>query len=128
MSYASENDLSVFRRECVSAIEGKTIFADKIYQDNPFWNEEKAYKSNELFTPIKAVKGVTVQEKQRNKADDGIFSAAVSSVREPVEAFFSWLIVKTSIQRVQKCRSTAELLIHTLGKFAIAFIFLIFNY
>lgn len=119
LSSASENDLSVFRRECVSAIEGKTIFADKIYQDNPFWNEEKAYKSNELFTPIKAVKGATVQEKQRNKADDGIFSAAVSSVREPVEAFKEL----KSAGLLPDC-----LYIHTLGKFAIAFTFLIFNY
>lgn len=128
LSSASENDLTVFKRECVPAIAGKTIFADKIYRDNPFWDVERACKSNELLTPVKAVKGATVEEKQRNKAADDLFSAAVSSVREPVEAFFSWLIDKTNIQRAQKCRSTAGLLIHTLGKLAIAFIFLIFNY
>ena len=77
---------------------------------------------------IKAIKGATVEEKQRNKAADELYSAAVSSVREPVEAFYSWLINKTNIQRAQKCRSTAGLLMHTLGKLAIAFIFLIFNY
>ena len=47
---------------------------------------------------------------------------------EPVEAFYSWLINKTTIQRPQKCLPTAGLLIHTLGKLAIAFFFLIFNY
>lgn len=30
LSSASENDLTVFKRECVPAIAGKTIFADKI--------------------------------------------------------------------------------------------------
>lgn len=31
-------------------------------------------------------------------------------------------------KRAQMCRTTAGLLIHTLGKLAIAFIFLVFNY
>ena len=127
LSSASENDLTVFKRECVPAIAGKTIFADKIYRDNPYWGQEREYKHNELLTPVKAVKGATEQEKQRNKAADDLFSAAISSVREPVEAFYSRLIDKTNIQRTQKCRSTAGLLIHTLGKL-IAFISLIFNY
>ena len=128
LSPASENDLTVFKRECVPSIAGKTIFADKIYRDNDFWSEEGSRKSNELLTPIKAIKGVSDVEKQRNKAADDLYSAAVSSVREPVEAFFSWLNEKTNIQRANKCRSTAGLLIHTLGKLDIAFIFLIFNY
>ena len=128
LSSASENDLTVFKRECVPSIAGKTIFADKIYRDNPFWNGEREVKSNELLTPVKAIKGASEEEKQRNKAADDIYSAAVSSVREPIEAFYSWLIDKTNIQRAQKCRSTAGLIIHSLGKLAIAFIFLIFNY
>lgn len=128
LSSASENDLSVFKRECVPAIAGKTIFADKIYRDNPYWNMEKELKHNELLTPIKAVKGATEEERQRNKAADDLYSAAVSSVREPIEALFGWLINKTNIQRAQKCRSTAGLIIHTLGKLAIAFIYIIFNY
>ena len=128
LSSASENDLTVFKRECVPSIAGKTIFADKIYRDNPFWNGEREVKSNELLTPVKAIKGASEEEKQRNKAADDIYSAAVSSVREPIEAFYSWLIDKTNIQRAQKCRSTAGLIIHSLGKLAIAFIFLILNY
>ena len=88
----------------------------------------KSIQSNELLTLVKAVKGATVEDKQRNKAAEDLFSAAVSSVRESAEAFFSWLIDNTKIQRTQKCRSTAGLLIHTLSKLAIAFIFLIFNY
>lgn len=128
LSSASENDLAVFKRECVPGIAGKTIFADKIYRDNPYWNGEREYRNNVLLTPVKAVKGATEGEKQRNKAADDLYSSAVSSIREPVEAFYSWLIDKTNIQRAQKCRSTAGLLVHVLGKIAIAFIFLIFNY
>ena len=64
LSSASENDLTVFKRECVPAIAGKTIFADKIYRDNPYWNNERNVKNNELLTPIKAIKG---QPKKRNR-------------------------------------------------------------
>lgn len=73
-----------------------------------------------LFSPVKAIKGTCITEKQWNKAADDLYSAAVSSVREPIEAFFGWLINKTNIQKAQKCRSTAGLLIHTLVKLAIA--------
>lgn len=68
------------------------VFTDKIYRDGAFWDTEREMKRNELLTPIKAVKGATEKERQRNKAADDLYSAAVSSVREPVEAFFSFLI------------------------------------
>lgn len=127
LSAASENDLAVYKRECAPELSGKTVFADKIYQDGPFWKEE-ADNGNTLLSPVKAVKGASEAEKCWNKAADDLFSAAVSAIREPIEAFFGWLIDKTNIQRAQKCRSTPGLLIHTLGKLAIAFIPLIFNY
>jgi hypothetical protein len=68
----------------------------------------------------------TIQEKQRKKAADDLFSKAVSSVRQPIEAFFNWLIEKTDIQRASKVRSTKGLLVHVFGKIAAAFINLIF--
>jgi len=64
LSSASENDLTVFKRECVPAIAGKTIFADKIYRDNPYWDNEREVKNNELLTPVKAAKG---QLRKRNR-------------------------------------------------------------
>ena len=85
-------------------------------------------KANVLYAPVKSVKGASEEEKQRSKAADDLNSQAVSSVREPIEALFSWLNEKTNIQRAGKCRSTCGLLIHTMGKMAIAFLFLIFNY
>lgn len=74
---------------------------------------------------IKALKGVTDEEKQRNKAADDLFSSAVSAVKEPVEAFFAWLKVKTNIQRTYKCWSNPGRIIHEMGKIAIAFTTLI---
>ena len=39
---------------------------------------------------------------------------------------FNWLNEKTNIQKAMKVRSTSGLLVHTMGKIAIAFIYLIF--
>ena len=79
-----------------------------------------------MLTPVKAVKGQTEQEKQRNKAADDLFSKAVSEVRQPIEGFFNWLIEKTDFQRASKVRSTKGLMVHVFGKLAAAFINLIF--
>jgi hypothetical protein len=52
----------------------------------------------------------------------------VSTVRQPVEAFFSWLNEKTNIQNAKKVRSEQELLLLCFGKIAIALMALVFNY
>lgn len=79
-----------------------------------------------MLTPVKAIKGQSEQEKQRNKAYNDLFSTAVSKVRQPIESFFNWLNELTNIQRAQKVRSSSGLLIHMMGKIDIAFIYLIF--
>ncbi len=79
-----------------------------------------------MLTPVKAVKGQTEIEKQRNKAADDLFSTAVSKVRQPIESFFNWLIEKTYFQKASKVRSTKGLMVHVFGKMAAAFINLIF--
>lgn len=128
LSPASENDLKVFQRDCVPDLFNKNIFADKIYRNKAYWDKESKDKNNVLYAPIKSVKGATEDEMQRDRAANDLYSQAVSAVREPIEALFSWLNEKTNIQRASKCRSTSGLLIHTMGKIAIAFITLIFNY
>lgn len=60
--------------------------------------------------------------KQRIKAADNLFSTAVSSVRQPIEAMFSWLIEKTNIQRACKVWSTKGLIVHAFGKLSAAFL------
>ena len=122
---ASVNDLSVFK-QAWSDIFDRCFFGDKIYHNKEFFAELESKKNSVMLTPVKAVKGQTEQEKQRNKAADDLFSKAVSKVRQPIEALFNWLIEKTDIQRASKVRSTKGLMVHVFGKLAAAFINLIF--
>lgn len=122
---ASVNDLTVFKTEW-SKIVNRTFWGDKIYYNRDFFKDLEIKNNAVMLTPVKAIKGQTLQEKQRNKAADDLFSRAVSSVRQPIEAFFNWLIEKTDFQRASKVRSTKGLLVHVFGKIAAAFINLIF--
>jgi hypothetical protein len=75
------------------------------------------------LTPIKLVKGETQRTRQFKKAADDLFSTAVSSVRQPIESFFNWLIEKTDIQNASKVRSTKGAILHTFGAIAAALTF-----
>ncbi|NDV56505.1 IS4/IS5 family transposase [Parabacteroides sp. 52] len=124
---AQDNDLTVFKQAWGDTISNRKIFADKIYSNFEYFSQEKKQTQQiEMYTPVKAIKGMSQQEKQQNKAYDDLFSHAVSKVRQPIESFFNWLNEKTNIQRAHKTRSTSGLLVHTMGKIAIAFIYLIF--
>ena len=124
---AEDNDLTVFKQIWGDHICNTRIFGDKIYSDFEYFSDSKKQKQNiEMLTPIKAVKGQSERERQSFRAYNDLFSTAVSKVRQPIESFFNWLNEKTTIQRAQKVRSTKGLLIHTMGKIAIAFIYLIF--
>jgi hypothetical protein len=108
-------------------IFNRTCFGDKIYSDFDCFNPKKTATQNiGMLTPVKAVKGEPLEITQRNKAFNDLFSTAVSKIRQPIEPFFNWLNEKTNIQRAMKVRSTSGLLVHTMGKIAIAFIYLIF--
>lgn len=122
---ASVNDLSVFK-EAWSDIVDRNFFGDKIYFNKEFFANLEKEKNSIMLTPVKAVKGQTEAEKQRNKAADDLFSRAVSKVRQPIEGFFNWLIEKTDFQKASKVRSTKGLMVHVFGKLAAAFINLIF--
>ena len=122
---ASFNDLSVFK-DAWSNISNRCFWGDKIYSNKEFFAELEKKKHSVMLTPVKAVKGQTELEKQRNRAADDLFSKAVSKVRQPIEGFFNWLIEKTDFQRASKVRSTKGLMVHVFGKIAAAFINLIF--
>lgn len=72
---ASENDLTVFKSECVPYLAGKIVLADKIYSDFFFFNEDNPVK---VFTPHKEIKGEPEVIKQREKTATDLFSKAVS--------------------------------------------------
>jgi len=57
-----------------------------------------------------AVKGMEEVIKQRIKAANDLFSAAVSRVKQPIEAMFNWMIEKTDVQRARKVSSTKDLI------------------
>jgi hypothetical protein len=122
---ASVNDLTAFKVEWAEIVN-RIFWGDKIYHNKDYFKELEIKNNAVMLTPVKAIKGQTLQEKQRNKAADDLFSKAVSSVRQPIEAFFNWLIEKTDIQRASKVRSTKGLLVHVFGKIAAVFINLIF--
>lgn len=124
---AEDNDLTAFKQSWGDTICDRTIFGDKIYSDFEYFDSRKRLNQNiEMLTPIKGIKGQSDEEKQRNRAYNDLYSTAVSKIRQPIESFFNWLNEKTKIQRANKVRSTAGLLVHTMGKIAIAFIYLIF--
>jgi len=121
---ASENDLNVFK-QFWSDIPDTVFFGDKIYQDKPFFQDVFQKYNSLMYTPIKAVKGEAECLKLRDKAYNDLFSKAVSTIREPIESFFNWLIQKTDIQRASKVRSAKGLLVHIFGRIAAAL--LVFN-
>lgn len=122
---ASENDLNVFKQDWGS-IPNRTFFGDKIYNDAEFFKDLAINTNSVMLTPVKGVKGQPEVIKQRDKAANDLFSTAVSTIRQPIESLFNWLIVKTDIQRACKVRSTKGLLVHVFGKIAAAFIYLVF--
>ena len=69
-----------------------------------------------LLMPNKKTKGESLDETQRNQAHNDLWGKAVSSIRQPIEAFFNWIIQKTNIQDASKVRSTKGLLVHAYGK------------
>lgn len=122
---ASVNDLELFRQSWF-AIEGRTLFGDKIYYDNDFFSLMEREQGTQMLTPVKAVKGKCQALKNFDRAADDLFSRAVSAVRQPIESLFNWLIEKADIQNASKVRSTEGLVTHAFGRLAAAFIILIF--
>ena len=122
---ASENDLNVFKNAW-EYIENRTFYGDKIYHNVDYFNNLTTSKNSMMLTPIKGVKNQSDWEKNFDRAYNDLFSKAVSTIRQPIEAFFNWLIEKTDFQRASKTRSTAGLLVHVFGKISAAFISLIF--
>jgi hypothetical protein len=123
---ASVNDLTLFK-ERWAHLTDRVFFGDRIYFDRPFFAAMRETCGSGMLTPVKHVKGTTEWEKRFFKAADDMYSAAVSSVRQPIESLFGWLIEKVDIQRASKVRSTAGLLVHVFAKLSAAFIGTIFN-
>lgn len=126
ISKASENDLNIFK-ENWSLLASKTFFGDKIYRDEPFFNTLFKEKRSIMYTPIRETQGKPDILKNFDRAHKDLYSKSVSTVRQPIEAFFNWINEKTEIQNASKVRSTKGLLLHVFGKLTACFLKPFFN-
>lgn len=117
---ASTNDLTALKA-ILPALANRTVVGDKIFASVEL-NQQLADQGVEIITPVKLKKGQKYLE-----AADKLFSCYISSVRQPVESFFNWLIEKTAIQTACKVRSEKGLWVHCFGKLAAALFILVFN-
>lgn len=126
ISKASESDLNIFKENWAS-LSNKTFFGDKIYKDTAFF--EQLYQENQsiMYTPIKGIKGKSEELKHIDYAYENLFSKAVSKIRQPIEAFFNWINVKTQIQNASSIRSKNGLIVHIFGKLTACFLKPIIN-
>lgn len=122
VSPASNNDLTVFK-PIFETLHNRAIFADKIYGNVEFEKWLLENNNLEILTPVKKKKG----QKKLNLSDS-LYSKSVSKIRQPIEAFFSWIIDKTGIQNASKCRSKKGLLTHVFGRFAAAMMMMTFDF
>ena len=118
---ASANDLTVLKQTTLPYVEQRTLVGDKIYASAPL-QAQLCQQQVEMMTPIKLKKG-----QKRLDAADQLYSSYVSSIRQPVESFFNWLIEKTHIQTASKVRSQKGLLLHCLGRLAVGMYIMVFN-
>lgn len=108
---ASENDITV-AKEWLSDVHNLDLFADKAYASES-WAKELAERGVTLFTPVKLKKGQTFLDSW-----DKLFSSAVSSVRQAIESFFSWIQSKTRIQSASRVRSSNGLISFIFARLA----------
>jgi len=114
VSKASEHDLPV-AKEMLADVVNIRLFGDSAFIDKE-WKAFMFSDNNvEIFTPIKRKKG-----QKKLSFWDGIYSSAISSVKQAIESFNNWIIVKTNIQRASKVRSAAGLTAFIFARVACA--------
>jgi len=99
------------------ALPNRDFYGDKIYSDSELLEQMGKSFNSRILTPIKTVKGQSETTKQWDKAANELYSKAVSSIRQPIESLFNWIIEKTDIQRASKVRSPKGLIIHIFGRY-----------
>lgn len=116
---ASESDLTTFR-DNFSSLSGQTVFADKAYLDRDLQRTLSANGSS-LLTPVKYPRGYSERLRAMFRASDDLFSRAISSIRQPIESLFAWLLERSDIQRASHVRSTKGLFVHIFAKLTAIF-------
>ena len=119
LTKSSEHDLNAVR-EILPRLKGRAVIGDKAYSKmdlNEILEKEHGVC---IYTPVKLIKGESIQIRQFKYAADKLFSTAVSRLRQPIESLFNWLIEKTDIQRASKVISNNGLTVHVFGRLAAA--------
>lgn len=124
LSSASEHDYEVFKNDLLPLLKNAKCYLDSAYFDEA--NQE--YYEKEYNVKIYAI-----AKRQRGQTElfvDQISqNTMISRLRQPIEAFFNWLIEKTNIQNASKTRATKGVLSHVYGKIAAASVLIaIFNF
>ena len=114
VSKASEHDLPV-AKELLDDVMNIRLFCDSAFVDKQWQAFMLSERNVEVFTPIKRKSG-----QKKLSFWDGLYSSAVSSVKQPIESFNNWLIEKTNIQKASKVRSTAGLISFVFARVACA--------
>lgn len=114
------HDLTALKEQLSWLPSDMTLFADKAYVSRDFKDHLREHKQINLITPIKKPK------KKHLSKDEKSYNKTVSSIRQPIESFFKWLIDKTDIQRASAVRSADALLVHCIGKLTFALLLLTF--
>jgi len=118
LTEASCHDLNALRQMNLH-LGNCALFADKAYAC-----QETEADFNKVGTVL-----ATPSKKQKNQPlehTDSLWSRFVSSMRQPIESLFNWVIEKTGIQNASKVRSTNGLFVHCYGKLAVACLLLVF--
>lgn len=110
---ASEHDSKAFKDFIAPNLRNCLVYGDSAYVD-----EAAAQELLDLYN-------VTVCPIQKRKRGQPILfyeqrcqNTAISTIRQPIEGYFNWLIEHTGIQNASKCRSTKGALTHMFGKIA----------
>ena len=118
LSRASQHDLAALREFDPQLLECG-LFGDKAYADS----------ATKASLQKRGVYLVTPYKRKRNEEETAVprlFNRFVSSIRQPIESLFGWLIHRTDLQNASRVRSTQGLLVHCYGKLAVACLLLTF--
>jgi len=118
VSKASEHDLPIAKEQLLNDVNNIRLFGDSAFVDKEWKDHMLSEHHVVIITPIKLKKG-------QNKLDywDGIYSTAVSRVKQAIESLNNWIITKTNIQRASKVRSAAGLIAFIFARIACALFF-----
>ena len=120
LSKASQHDLAALRQLVDPHLpKNSALFADRAYCDAEM---EQRFKERGSFL-------LAGYKRRRNEPDSNVptlYNRFVSTIRQPLESLFGWIIQKTDLQNASRVRSDHGLKVHCYGKLAVACLLLTF--